>query len=253
MSEIGSPGVAKAALTGSAPSPLPAERPTTSLLQGPASRRTWRREPPARVGEVAAGARARSAPAGGPVERVRQLRPVRLARARPGALPPYAPERPSSPHDAGHPPAARDDAAPPGRRLDLPRAVPALAPRMDGESVGLDGARRGRGLRARAGAAAGRARRAEDLAPRRYRVAVGASRHRRHFRADVSAACFRASAPMRGPLLSRSDSMTPSCSGVLSSAARGEPVALMGLIHLRGVVLPRPCSRMVSPGGLPAS
>lgn len=120
----------------------------------------------AHVGEVAADARARSAPVEGPVEHVRQLRLVRLARVRLEALPPVRAREAVLPHDAGYPPAARDDAAPLERRFDLPRAVPALALRMDGENVGLDGVRRGRGLRARAEAVVGRARHAEDLALR---------------------------------------------------------------------------------------
>lgn len=120
----------------------------------------------AHVGEVAADVRARSVPVEGPVERVRQLRLVRLARVRLEALPPVRAREAALPHDAGYPPAARDDAAPLERRLDLPRAVPALALRMDGESVGLDGVRRGRGLRARAEAVVGRARHAEDLSLR---------------------------------------------------------------------------------------
>ena len=120
----------------------------------------------AHVGEVAADVRARSVPVEGPVEHVRQLRLVRLARVRLEALPPVRAREAVLPHDAGYPPAARDDAAPLERRLDLPRAVPALALRMDGENVGLDGVRRGRGLRARAEVVVGRARHAEDLALR---------------------------------------------------------------------------------------
>ena len=57
---------------------------------------------------------------------------------------------------------------------------------------------------------------------------------------------------MRSLLFSRSNSMILFCSGVLLSAACGEPVALMGLIRLRSVVLPRSCSRMISLGGFPA-
>lgn len=44
---------------------------------------------------------------------------------------------------------------------------------------------------------------------------------------------------MRSLLFSRSNSMILFCSGVLLSAACGEPVALMESIHLRSVVLPR--------------
>lgn len=57
---------------------------------------------------------------------------------------------------------------------------------------------------------------------------------------------------MRGLLFSRPDSMVLFRSGVLLSAARGEPVALMESIRLRSVVPPRSYSHMISLGGFPA-
>ena len=83
-------------------------------------------------------------------------------------------------------------------------------------------------LSAPAHAAAGRPRYAGDLALRRYRIAPCAGGCRGCFRADVSAACFKASASILRRLFLRPGSMMRSCSGVRLPAARLEPVALDG-------------------------
>lgn len=57
---------------------------------------------------------------------------------------------------------------------------------------------------------------------------------------------------MRSLLFSRSNSMILFCSGVLLSAACGEPVALIDLIQRSTVLLPRSYSSMISRLGLPA-
>ena len=92
---------------------------------------------------------------------------------------------------------------------------------------------------------------------RRYRAAAGVRRCYRHFRANISAACFKTSTSMRSLRFSRSSSMTLAWSGVrLSgvrlSAAWGDPVAFIDVIHLRTVDLPRSHSAMISLMGLPA-
>lgn len=57
---------------------------------------------------------------------------------------------------------------------------------------------------------------------------------------------------MRSPLFSRPGSMILFCSGVLLSAALGEPVALIDFIQRSTVLLPRSHSSMISRLGLPA-
>lgn len=131
-------------------------------------------------------------------------------------------------------PAEHDAPAGEGR-LDLPGPVPSAAllerrRHLLGGGIG----RLGR-LRPAAHGAAGRSGRAEDLALRRYRVAAGVRRNHRQFRANISAACFKTSFSMRRRLLSLSRSAMRCCSGVLLTAALGDPVALMELIHRRTV------------------
>lgn len=97
-----------------------------------------------------------------------------------------------------------------------------------------------------------RPRDAEKPALRRYGVAALVGRYGPHFRAYISAACFKTSTSIRSLRFSRSSSRIRFCSGVRLSAARGEPVAFIDLTHLSTVLLPRPYSSMISRLGLPA-
>ena len=136
------------------------------------------------------------------------------------------------PHCPADSPAAGRYAAAGERGLYPARAVPPAARPVRGQHVGLDGVRRLRGFRARAHGIVGRARNAEYLALRRYRVAAGVRRHRRHFRANIGAACSKTSTSMRSRLFSRSSPMIRFCPGVRLSAARGETDAFIALTHL---------------------
>ena len=156
------------------------------------------------------------------------------------------------PHDTANPAPADRFARPSQRRLHLARAVATAARLVGRQRVGLDGVGRLRRVCPRAHGVVGRARNAEDVALRRYRAAAGVRRHRRRFRANIGAACFKASTSMRSLRFSRSSSMALAWSGVRLSAAWGDPVAFIDVIHLRTVDLPRSYSAMISPMGLPA-
>ena len=120
----------------------------------------------AHVGEVAAYVRARRAAVELAGDQVRQLRLVRLAGVGLEALLPVRARKAVLPHDPRYPPAARDDAAPFERRLDLPRPVPSLALRMGRQHVGCDGVGLRRRIGPRSEAVVGRAGHAEDPALR---------------------------------------------------------------------------------------
>ena len=141
----------------------------------------------------------------------------------------------------------------PGRAMPLSCAPAAPAARLvRGERVGHDRVGRLRGGRARARAAAGRARNAEGLALRRYRVAAGVGRHRRRFRANIGAACFETSTSMRSRRFSCSSSMMRFCSGARLSAACGEPAASTGSTRLSTVLFDGSCPSTASALGFPA-
>lgn len=156
------------------------------------------------------------------------------------------------PHDTANPAPADRFARPSQRRLCLAQAVAAAARLVDRQHVGLDGVGRLRRVCPRAHGVVGRPWHAEDVALRRYRVAAGVRRCHRHFRANVGAACLKTSTSMRSLRFSRSSSMTLAWSGVRLSAAWGDPVAFIDVIHLRTVDLPRSYSAMISLMGLPA-
>ena len=170
---------------------------------------------------------------------------------RPGAhlepLPAVRAGQPVLPHDAADPAPADGDARPPGRRLYLARAVPALA-----GGAGRDHGRRGGPAGPRAHGAARRPRDAEKPALRRYGAAALVGRYGPHFRAYISAARFKTSTSIRSLRFSRSSSRIRFCPGVRLSAACGEPVAFIDLIHLSTVLLPRSYSSMISRLGFPA-
>lgn len=127
MSEMGKEGVANDDLTSRAPFPGPAEWPTTSPLQRSTSRQTQSHEAPTRAGQVAAYMGARRPAAKAARDDVLHVGLV----DRPGVhlepLPAVCAGQAVLPHDAADPAPADGDARPPGRRLYLARAVPALA------------------------------------------------------------------------------------------------------------------------------
>ena len=175
---------------------------------------------------------------------------------RPGAhlepLPALCADRAVLPHDAAGPAPADGDARPPGRRLYLARAVPALAGGAGRDHGRRGGVRRGGPAGPRAHGAVRRPRDAEEPALRRYGAAALVGRHGPHFRAYIGAARFKTSTSIRSLRFSRSSSRIRSCPGVRLSAARGEPAALIDSTHLSTVLLPRPYSSMASRLGLPA-
>lgn len=73
-----------------------------------------------------------------------------------------------------------------------------------------------------------------------------------HFRAYTGAARLKMSTSIRSLRFSRSGSRIRFYSGVRLSAARGEPVAFIGLTRLSTVLLPRSHSSMASRLGFPA-
>lgn len=167
-------------------------------------------------------------------------------------LPAVGARQAAFPHDAANPAPADRFARPCQRRLHLARAVATATRLVDRQRVGIDGVGRLRRVCPRAHGVVGRPWHAEDVALRRYRAAAGVRRHRRRFRANIGAACFKASTSMRNLRFSRSSSMTLAWSGVRLSAAWGDPVAFIDAIHLRTVDLPRSYSAMISPMGSPA-
>lgn len=156
------------------------------------------------------------------------------------------------PHDAADPAPADGGARPPGRRLYLARAVPAPAGGVGRGHGRRGGVRRGGTAGPRAHGVVRRPRDAEEPALHRYGVAALVGRYGPHFRAYISAACFKTSTSIRSLRFSRSSSRIRFCSGVRLSAARGEPVAFIDLIHLSTVPLPRSYSSMISRLGSPA-
>lgn len=206
----------------------------------------------ARVRRAAARVRARGAPPKAPRRDVGRIGLVGLAGMGLEFLPAVGARQAVLPHDAANPAPADRFARPSQRRLYLARAVATAARSVDRQHVGLDGIGQLRRVCQRAHGVAGRARNAEDLALRRYRAAAGVRRHRRRFRANIGAACFKASTSMRSLRLSRSSSMALAWSGVRLSAARGDPAAFIDAIHLRTVDLPRPYSATIPLMGLPA-
>lgn len=73
-----------------------------------------------------------------------------------------------------------------------------------------------------------------------------------HFRAYAGAARLKTSTSIRSLRFSRSGSRIRFCSGARLSAARGEPVAFIGLIRLSTVLLSRSHSSLASRLGFPA-
>ena len=206
----------------------------------------------AHVRQVAAHVRARGAPPEAPCHDVGRIGLVGLAGMDLESLPAVGARQAVFPHDTANPAPADRFARPSQRRLYLARAVAAAARLVDRQHVGLDGVGRLRRVCPRAHGAVGRPWHAEDIALRRYRAAAGVRRYHRHFRANISAACFKTSTSMRSLRFSRSSSMTLVWSGVRLSAAWGDPVAFIDVIHLRTVDLPRSHSAMISLMGLPA-
>ncbi len=206
----------------------------------------------AHVGQVAAHVGARRVPAELPGDYVRQVGLVGPAGMAFEPLAAICAGRAVLPHYPADAPAAGGYAVPGERRLDLAGPVAPAAGLVRRQHGGLDGVGRPRGRPARPHRVVGRARNAEDLALRRYRVAAGVRRYHRHFRANISAACFKTLTSMRSLRFSRSSSMTLVWSGVRLSAAWGDPVAFIDVIHLRTVDLPRSHSAMISLMGLPA-
>ena len=150
----------------------------------------------AHVGQVAARVGARRAAAEAPRHRVRHVGPVGHVAM---TLEPFAPVRADQavfPHYPADAPATGGYAGPRQRRLYLARAVAAMAGLVRCDHVALDGVGRFRAFGAEVHRVVGGARNAKDLALRRYRVAVGVRRYHRHFRANISAACFKTSTSM---------------------------------------------------------
>ena len=171
------------------------------------------RGPDAHVGRVAAYMGARRPAAEAARDGVRRVGLV----DRPGAhlepLPALCADRAVLPHGAAGPAPADGDARPPGRRLYLARAVPALAGDVDRGPAGAAGSgTAGRPAR-RAHGPVRRPRDAEEHALRRYGVAALIGRHGPHFRAHIGAACFKTSTSIRSLQLSRSSSRIRFCSG----------------------------------------
>lgn len=206
----------------------------------------------AHVRQVAAHVRARGAPPEAPRHDAGRIGLVGLAGMDLESLPAVGARQAVFPHDTANPAPADRFARPSQRRLYLARAAAAAARLVDRQHVGLDGVGRLRRVCPRAHGAVGRPWHAEDIALRRYRAAAGVRRYHRHFRANISAACFKTSTSMRSLRFSRSSSMTLAWSGVRLSAAWGDPVAFIDVIHLRTVDLPRSHSAMISLMGLPA-
>ena len=207
----------------------------------------------AHVRQVAAHVCARGAPPKAPRHDVGRIGLVGPAGIDLDFLPAVGARQAVFPHDTANPAPADRFARPSQRRLYLARAVATAARLVGRQHVGLDGVGRLRRVCPRPHGVVGQARNAEDLALRRYyRVAAGVRRYHRHFRANVGTACFKTSTSMRSLRFSRSSSMTLVWSGVRLSAAWGNPVAFIDVIHLRTVDLPRPYSATISLMGLPA-
>ena len=93
---------------------------------------------------------------------------------------------------------------------------------------------------------------AEHAAHGRDGVFSGVGADSGHFRANISASCFKTSTSMRSLLFSRSSSSRRSSSGVLAAASVVTPASPQHLIQRESVELPRSYSAISSPLGLPA-
>lgn len=205
----------------------------------------------AHVGQVAAHVGARRVPAELPGDHVRQVglvgpsgmvfEPLAAICAGQAVLPHY-------PADA---PAVGGYAVPGERRLDLAGPVAPAVGLVRRQHGGLDGVGPP-GRPARPHGVVGRARNAEDLSSRRYRVAVVLAAIAVTFVRISAPLVFKASTFMRSLRFSRSSSITRFCSGVRLSAACGDPAALIDLTHLSTALFDRPHSRIASASGFPA-
>lgn len=124
------------------------------------------RGPGAHVGRVAAYMGARRPAAEAARDGVGRVGPVGRPGVHPGPLPAVCADRAVLPRDAADPAPADGDARPPGRRLYLARAVPALAGGVGRDHGRRGGVRRGGPVGPRAHGAVRRPRDAEEPALR---------------------------------------------------------------------------------------